>query len=45
MKKLNNLIIIVVTTISYVIALTYLKEKLYVDFFKNNINTSCNVNT
>lgn len=34
MRKLNNLIIIVVTLISYIIALNYLKNKLYVDLLK-----------
>jgi len=34
MKKLNNLLIIVVTLISYIIALNYLKNKLYVDLLK-----------
>lgn len=34
MRKLNNLLIIVVTLISYIIALNYLKNKLYVDLLK-----------
>lgn len=34
MKKLNNILIIVVTSISYIIALTYLKDKQCVDLLK-----------
>ena len=34
MKKLNNILIIVITSISYIIALTYLKDKQYVDLLK-----------
>ncbi len=34
MKKINNIIIAIITIISYIIALKYLKNKEYIDFLK-----------